>query len=134
MAQSKPELEIIWRERLREARLKYEEASDAFRATWGEHFESRLTANPTLAIERARDIETAALCEYVRVLRIYTDLTVHGKLPPEDDGGTGNQWDLRAAPRLFERWRQVDTALQGWKTRGGLSCIRRATPLSGPLE
>jgi hypothetical protein len=91
MAQSKPELENIWRERLREARLKYEAASDAFRATWGEHFESRLTADPTLAIEQARDLETAALCEYVRVLRIYTDLTVHGKLPPEDDGGTGNQ-------------------------------------------
>jgi hypothetical protein len=91
MAQSKLELENIWRARVREARLKYEEASNAFRATWGEHFESKLTADPTLAIERARDVETAALCEYVRVLKIYTNLTVHGKLPPEDDGGTGNE-------------------------------------------
>jgi hypothetical protein len=83
MAQSQPELENVWRERLREARLKYEKAFDAFRATWGEHFEGRLTANPTLAIERARAVEPQALCEYVRVLRIYSDLTVHGKLPSE---------------------------------------------------
>jgi hypothetical protein len=83
MAQSKKELEDIWRERVREARLKYEDASDAFRATWSEHFESRLTADSTLARQQARDVETAALCEYVRVLRIYTDLTVHGKLPED---------------------------------------------------
>jgi hypothetical protein len=89
MAQSKRELEDLWRQRLREARLKYEEASKAFKATWGEHFESRLTADPTLAIERARNAESQALSEYMRVLRIFTDLIVNAKLPPEDAGGTG---------------------------------------------
>jgi hypothetical protein len=82
MPQSKRELEDFWRERLREARLKYEEASKAFKATWGEHFEKRLTADPTIAILRARDIEVQALSEYMRVLKIFTDLVVHGKLPP----------------------------------------------------
>jgi hypothetical protein len=88
MAQSKRELEDVWRGRLREARLKYEEASKAFKATWGEHFESRLTADPTLAMQQARNIESPALCEYMQVLRVFADLVVHGKLPPGDVGGT----------------------------------------------
>jgi hypothetical protein len=69
MAQSKRELEDVWRERLREARLKYEEAAKAFKATWGEHFESRLTSDPTHAIQQARNIESRALAEYMRVLK-----------------------------------------------------------------
>ncbi len=36
------------------------------------------------AYKSALEQETAALIEYSRVLRIYTDLVVHGKLP---DGG-----------------------------------------------
>jgi hypothetical protein len=77
MAQSKKELQNIWRERVREARLKYEEASDAFKATWGEHFESRFTADPSLAIQKARELEAQALSEYMRVLKIYSDLILH---------------------------------------------------------
>jgi hypothetical protein len=84
MAQSKRELEDVWRERLREARRKYEEAANAFKATWGEHFESRLTVDPTHAIEQARNVESRALSQYMRVLKVFTDLVVHGKLPPED--------------------------------------------------
>ena len=34
---------------------------------------------------RAMMDETAALVEYSRVLRIYTDLMVHGKLPDENE-------------------------------------------------
>ena len=60
MVQSKQELEDVWRERLCEARLKYEEASAALKATWGEHFESRLTADPTIAILQARNLESKA--------------------------------------------------------------------------
>ena len=84
MAQSKRELEDVWRERLRDARLKYEQASKAFRATWGEHFESKLTADPTIAIQGARNLESQALAEYTRVLEVFADLVVNGKLPPED--------------------------------------------------
>jgi hypothetical protein len=91
MAQSERELEDFWRERLREARLKYEEASEVFKATRGEHFESRPTADLILAIQRARNIESQALSEYMRVLRVFADLVVHGKLPPEDAGGNTKQ-------------------------------------------
>jgi hypothetical protein len=71
MAQSRQELEDVWRERLREARLKYEEAANAFKATWGEHFESKLTADPTIAIQQARNLESQALAEYLRVLDFF---------------------------------------------------------------
>jgi hypothetical protein len=79
---------------LREARLKYEEAAKAFKATWGEHFESELTADPTFAIQRARDIEAQALSEYVRVLKSFSDLIIRGKLPPKmlEELGTGSVW------------------------------------------
>src|SRR5215475_4826469 len=91
MAQSKQELEDFWRQRLREARLKYEEASKAFKATWGEHFETRLTADPTHAIQQARKAESRALSQYMRVLQVFTDLVVDGKLPPEDAEGNTKQ-------------------------------------------
>jgi len=76
------------------SRLKYEEAAKSFKATWGEHFESRLTADPTHAIERARNLDSQALSEYMRVLRIVADLTVHRKLPPKRlvEPGTDSAW------------------------------------------
>jgi hypothetical protein len=41
------------------------------------------------AYARAMMNETAALIEYSKILRIYTDLVVHGKLP--DEPQTGDQ-------------------------------------------
>ncbi|PWU05908.1 MAG: hypothetical protein C5B51_13565 [Terriglobia bacterium] len=79
------ELENLWRGHLREARVRYEEASRLFRATWGEHFERRLTEDPTFAIQNARQAEVKALNEYVRVLKIFTDLVLHGKVPDVED-------------------------------------------------
>ena len=75
-------LEDEWREKVRNARIRYEQATKAFRATWGEHFEERLTSDPTFAIEQSRKVESEALAEYVRVLKIFTDLVIHGKQPP----------------------------------------------------
>jgi hypothetical protein len=77
------QLEAIWRERLRAARLRYDGAAKAFRDTWGEHLETRLTADPSFAILQARKVESAALAEYMRVLEIFTDLVLHGKMPAE---------------------------------------------------
>jgi hypothetical protein len=80
---SKQALEDIWRQRVREARLRYEAASAAFRKTWGEHFEQRLSVDPTHAIQQARKVESEALAEYMRALKIFTDLVLHGKIPPD---------------------------------------------------
>jgi hypothetical protein len=78
---SRQELEEIWRQRVRQARLRYEDASAAFRSTWGEHFETRLSADPMHAIQQARKVESQALTEYVRVLKIFTELVLRGKAP-----------------------------------------------------
>ena len=83
MAQSKQDLENIWRERVRQARARYEEAHAGFRAVWDEHFHERMTADPSFAIEQAHKAETAALRDYMKVLKIFMDLVLHGKVPRE---------------------------------------------------
>ena len=83
MSISKQELQDIWRERVRATRLNYEAASNAFNATWSEHFEERLSSDPTLALQRTRKAESEALAEYMRVLQVYVDLVLHGKIPDE---------------------------------------------------
>jgi hypothetical protein len=76
-------LEAVWREKVRQARLKYQASSEAFNATWGEHFEQRLTADPTLAIQQARRREAADLEEYMHVLKGFSDLVLQGKVPDD---------------------------------------------------
>ena len=78
-------LEDTWRERVKAARVRYDKASREFRSVWGEHFEERLAADPTFAIQLARKHETAALQEYMRALKIYSDLLLRGQMPPGDD-------------------------------------------------
>ena len=77
------ELEDRWREKVRLACLRYEEAAKAFRATWHEHLDERPMADPAFAIEQARKVESEALAEYVRVLKIFSDLLLRGKIPEE---------------------------------------------------
>jgi len=47
----------------------------------GEHFENRLNDDSNLAIRLARRRESEALQEYVRVLKIFTDMVLSGKEP-----------------------------------------------------
>ncbi|HTX36831.1 MAG TPA: hypothetical protein VME43_17500 [Bryobacteraceae bacterium] len=79
----KHELEDAWREKLRLARERYEEAAKAFRASWEEHSEGRPTTDSTFAIQHARKLESHALAEYMRVLKIFADLLLHGRVPEE---------------------------------------------------
>ena len=83
MFASNYELENIWRERVRQARLRYEQESKAFRETWGEHFQNLLGLEGSLAIQQALKRESAALKEYVRVLSAFADLVLTGKAPRE---------------------------------------------------
>jgi hypothetical protein len=82
--QSKRELETIWGEKVRVARDLYREASKAFELTWNENFDIHLASDPTLAIQQARKVESAALKEYMRVLKIFTNLIVHNRIPGKD--------------------------------------------------
>ena len=74
----------LWRERLRTARRRYQETAKEFAATWGEHFQMHLIPDSSHAIRQARRVESKALEEYVRVLKIFTNLFVRGEIPPNE--------------------------------------------------
>ncbi len=76
------ELERYWKERWHKAKLDLETARARHQAV-KERSEDRYEADN--AYRSSLEQETAALIEYSRVLRIYTDLVVHGKLPTADD-------------------------------------------------
>jgi len=82
MMSSLLELKQIWLSRLDTARQLHEEAARELDRLVGEWDHGLLPDSSGLElIRQARRREHSALDEYVRVLRICTDLVVHGKLP-----------------------------------------------------
>jgi len=81
---NRQELEDEWQERLHEAQKRYHEATarsnEALRV-----FRERSVPTPDggEGYNRALREETLARREYMRVLRIFTDLTVAGTIPEE---------------------------------------------------
>ena len=82
-------LEDAWQERVNRARTKYEKNV----AICAELLAERMLAFPmqpspdpdgTLTLRHALRREAEALREYLRILRIYTDLHVYGIIPDED--------------------------------------------------
>jgi hypothetical protein len=84
MDPNKRELEDMWRERVREARDRYTQATGLFRATWDKHFDMQMNSDGVHAIQRAREAESRALAEYVRVMKIFANLVISGHIPPEE--------------------------------------------------
>jgi len=78
-------LEDLWEERLGIARTRYQLATRQSRLLLDEQ-KSGLTPEPDgpLAYRQALEKEKTALAEYRRVLEIFADLTMRGKLPEED--------------------------------------------------
>lgn len=77
-----PEIESLWKHRLQVARERYDFAAAHARQTLSE-VKSGLLAAPDGSVA-ARDAmlkETDARSEYMRVLRVFTDLVLHGKIP-----------------------------------------------------
>ena len=71
-----------WRERVLLARKKYELAVGQCRQIVKEQQQWPLPApDGSTAVKNALLQESLAREEYMRVLRIFTDLTIHGKLP-----------------------------------------------------
>jgi hypothetical protein len=70
------ELEDAWRARVENSRLRYQEATTRY----GELLKQQRDG-PESPLAHARHAESAALVEYLRVLRLFTDLIVQGKLP-----------------------------------------------------
>lgn len=84
--QDRSELERYWKERWHKAKLDL----DAARALVQSLKEDAGLSGPDgvygyARYARAMMDETAALVEYSRVLRIYTDLAIYGKLPGASD-------------------------------------------------
>jgi hypothetical protein len=66
--------EEVWRKRLAEAELAYHQASMALEAA----LRDDVSAAPAL-----RERKTHARVQYLKVLRIFTDLVLRGKSPPK---------------------------------------------------
>ena len=75
-------LEDSWRLRLEETHVHYRKATDQYRKLLQDQPDGR-PHDPNGALALARQAESKALSEYTRVLRIFTDLTVKGKMPEE---------------------------------------------------
>ena len=81
------QLEKFWGERLHEVRAKYDLAVAYSRQVLAEQKTSPyVPPDGSFAIHTALAQESAAQSEYVRVLKIFTDLTIRGKIPGKDIG------------------------------------------------
>ena len=84
------EVEAAWRERVDRARSRYEEKLAMRRQMVGERLEWPISLSPDpdgrFALNQALKEESAARTEYMRILRIYTELILHGT-PPEEEPG-----------------------------------------------
>jgi hypothetical protein len=79
------ELEIVWRERMKDAYGIYlERQTEAHELSTRTAVLDSFGPDGVFAIRQARSRELAALKEYVRIVRIYTNLVLHG-IKPDDD-------------------------------------------------
>ena len=81
---SRTELELVWQGYVRSARQRYEEECQAFDRVATE-FRECLYQSPDggESFRLARHRQSLALKEYMRTLRIYTDLVLKGVVPEE---------------------------------------------------
>ena len=79
---TRQELENSWRLRLEGAQVRYREANEQHKKLLQKQPEGK-RRNPNSVLDLAHRAESQALAEYARVLRLFTDFTVNGKLPEE---------------------------------------------------
>ena len=76
-------LGAIWRERLENARVRHEAAKAALQVARERH--SQLTSpDDSFALDHAVRAECRALAEFKRVLTVFNDLVVNGRIPDDD--------------------------------------------------
>ena len=76
-------LGAIWRERLGNARTRYESTKAAVQAL--RELQSQIPSlDISFALDHALRAEYRALSEFKRVLTIFDDLVIHWKIPAED--------------------------------------------------
>jgi hypothetical protein len=78
------ELEQAWQTRVRVAKQRYEESSREFIRLAGDLKNGRYQPpDCSEVLRQARQRECFALDEYMRILQIFSDLVVNGKLPED---------------------------------------------------
>jgi hypothetical protein len=83
------QIEDSWRTRLAEAKRNHGQAVAQFRRAAEEYRVRDVPASDgNLGLHQAIAAESSARREYIRVLRLFTDLVVHGRIP-KDDGPEG---------------------------------------------
>ncbi len=78
-----PQLVDSWRAHLRDAQQSYRAAVEFSNRARNATQNPNACPDDVEAYYRALLHENAALCEYMRILRIYTDLVVSGKAPED---------------------------------------------------
>ena len=79
------ELERTWATKLTEARVRYHHAAASYHMLSEEYHQSLISGpDGTEAIRKAHREEAAALREYTRVVRIFTDVVRKGRTPAEE--------------------------------------------------
>jgi CheY-like chemotaxis protein len=81
-APDRQQLEDLWRSKLEQAQRRYRAAADEYRKLLGQTAREAPPA-PDSPLVPASQAKSEALAEYTRVLRIFTELTIHGKRPDE---------------------------------------------------
>jgi hypothetical protein len=82
---TRQDLEDVWRTRCETARERYKVASTRYRKLLDEKPEG-LVPRPDAPLALARHAESEALAAYTKVLRLFTELTAHGRIPEEGLG------------------------------------------------
>jgi hypothetical protein len=77
-------IQEAWRTRVEVARVKYDQAVAEFRRVLKDQRDYPLPSpDGSGAIRKARQEESVARREYIQVLKVFADLIMHGRLPPE---------------------------------------------------
>ena len=76
------ELEDFWRRKVEEARARYQTATEEYRKLL-DGMPEGLAPTPDSPLALARQAQSEALAEYSNMLRVFTELTVHGTRPEE---------------------------------------------------
>ncbi len=82
LRRNRENLENAWRLMLEGKQEKYRTAAEHY-TTLLKGLRDGISPNPEDVVAQAREAESLALTEYMRVLRIFTGLTAYGKLPEE---------------------------------------------------
>ena len=79
------EMETTWLSKVQAAQRRYRVASAKYRRALEEHKQFSLPSpDGVFALRQAAQAEAAALHQYTRTLKVFTDLIVDAKLPPSE--------------------------------------------------